>query len=155
MASIIYARINGEIKRAGSVGENKIPGFVTAMPITVSVELENDGNVHETAKIRTTVKNFLNGAQIYPLSGEEGIVEEVMMPDTSRYVTRDINDLSPVGIYEVTQSVTYLGQTSDNTQLVVACPVWFMLLVALTFGVIVFGIVRAIMRHRRIKRSLM
>ena len=154
MASIIYARIDGEIKRVGSVGDNKIPGFVTALPIETSVELTNEGNVHETAKIRTTVKNFLNGAQVYPNNGEEGMLEEIIMPDTSRYVTREINDLSPIGIYEVSQTVTYLGQTSDNSQLVIACPVWFMLLMALVFGLIVYGIVRAVMKHKRIKRSL-
>ena len=154
IASIIYARVDGEIKRSGEITENDIPGFVTAMPLTVSTELQNSGNIHETASVRVTVNNFLNGSQVYPAEGEDGILEEIVMPDSSRMVSRELGSLSPVGLYQITQSVTYMGQTSSNSQLVVACPVWFMAMVALTLGVIIYGITRAIVKHRKIKRSI-
>ncbi len=149
MASILYAKVNGEIVRGGEVQENKVPGFVTALPIKMSLTLTNDGNVHETAKVKLVVKNFLNGVQLYPEDGSEGVVEEVMMPETNRIIERNVESVSPLGLYEVTQSVEYLGKTSSVTQLVVACPIWFMVMLLVVIVVIAYGIVRLVKKRRR------
>lgn len=151
MASIIYAKVSGDIVRGGEIQKNEMPGFVTALPIRMGAMLTNDGNIHETAEIKLVVKNFLNGSQLYPEDGSEGVVEEVIMPETSRYVERSVDNISPLGLYEVTQSVSYLGQNSSMTQLVVACPIWFMVMILVVIGVIVYGIVRVVKKHRHNK----
>ncbi len=151
MASVVYARVNGEIRRGGEIIVNEIPGFVTTLPIQVSTKLRNDGNVHESAEIKVVVKNFLNGAQLYPEEGYDSTIEEVMMPETERLITRDITSVSPVGLYEVTQSVSYLGQMSYNTRLVVSCPVWFMTMIVVTLGIIIYGVGLMIKKHKKKK----
>ena len=153
MASIIYATVNGDIVREGKIQLNEVPGFVTAMPVKVMVELENKGNIHETAKIQLKVKNFLTGAELYPTEGDDGAMEEVVMPETSRVVMREVRDLPALGIYEVAQNVDYMGKHSSVTQLMIACPVWFMVMVAVVLGVIIAGVVIAIKKHRKKKTA--
>ena len=151
MGSIIYAQVEGETIRAGSIDKNEIAGFVAEMPIKTLVELTNNGNIHETAKIGVKVNNVLSGAKMYPSEGEEGVWEEVIMPETSRVLVKEIKDLPPLGIYEVTQNVDYLGGQSNVTQVVVACPVWFMAMLLAVITLVITGIVFAVKHHRKKK----
>lgn len=154
MASIIYANISGDTIVDGEVIENTIPGFVTATPIRVSALLENNGNAHEIARINLEVRSFFSATPIYPTPGESGVINEVIMPETSRYVTRDITGISPLGVYEVTQTINYLGENHQVKQVVVACPIWFMALVLLTVIGVVATIVYRVKAVRRKKRVL-
>lgn len=154
MASIIYANITGETIEAGEVLENTIPGFVTATPIQVSALITNTGNAHEIARISLEVKSFFSATPIYPRPGESSVINEVIMPGTSRYVTRDIAGISPLGIYEVTQTINYLGENHQLKQTIVACPVWFMALAIATIAAITVAIVHRVKTSRRKRRVL-
>lgn len=149
MASIIYAEVTGNTIEDGAVLENSIPGFVTNMPIRVSTLLTNTGNAHEIARIGLEVRNLFSSTLIYPQPDESGIVDEVIMPETSRYVTRDITNVSPLGIYEVTQTVDYLGEVNQLRQIVVACPIWFMVLAIVTITAVITSIIFRIKSSRR------
>lgn len=153
MASIIYAQIEGETIRDGEMKEISIPGFVTTVPIKVGAMLTNNGNSHEVARIALEVKSFFSAQPIYPQPGEDGIINEVIMPDTSRYVTRDITGISPLGVYEVTQTINYLGENYQVKQTVIACPIWFMALVLFTLTAIAIAIVARV-KKRRVNRKV-
>lgn len=153
MASILYAQINGEIVRDGKLLSNEVPGFVTKVPIEVASSYQNDGNVHETARISLEVRNFISSSVIYPESGESGTVEEVIMPGTTRRVTRNIEGLSPLGLYKVSQTINYMGSTSIESKVIVACPIWFMVLVLVTITAIVVTFIQAA-KHRRKKKQV-
>ncbi len=149
MASILYAKVKGDIIHKGEILDASIPGFVTTTPITASASVRNDGNIHETAKISLEVRSYFSAGQIYPAAGESGMVEEIIMPGTTRYITRDINNISPLGVYDVIQTVNYLGNSERTHQVVVACPIWFMALVLITIISIIVAIIFSVKRHRR------
>lgn len=148
MASLIYAKVAGETVRQGEVTEITIPGFVTATPIATSATLTNEGNVHETARIALEVRSVFSATPIYPSAGEDGILTEVVMPETTRLITRNIEGISPIGIYEIKETVNYLGKNTTFSQTVVACPIWFMALVFVTIAAVIVAIVRSIRVHR-------
>ena len=148
MASIIYAEVAGETIRAGEVSEITMPGFVTGMPIETSAIIKNEGNSHETARIALEVKSFFSATPLYPAPGEDGILTEIIMPDTTRYITREIDGVSPLGIYEIKETVNYLGKNTTFSQTVVSCPIWFMALVFVTIMAIIVAIVRTVRAHR-------
>ena len=154
MGSILYAKVAGALIHDGQIIDDQVPGFVTTMPIVTSATLSNDGNIHEEARIALEVKSFFSSQMIYPQPGESGAIDEMIMPGTTRYVTREISDVVPLGIYEVTQTVSYMGNTSVIKKTVVACPLWFMALVAATITAIVLMIVRRVMRRRAARRIL-
>ena len=148
MASILYAKINGEMIHEGEIIGASVPGFVTTTPITVNATLKNDGNVHETARISLEVRSYFSAGNIYPKAGESGTIEEIVMPGTTRYVTRDIDGIAPLGIYDVLQTVSYMGDSITNHQVVIVCPIWFMALVFVTIVAVITTIVFSIKRHR-------
>ena len=148
MASIVYANVAGETIRAGEVSDVTIPGFVTSTPITTSAVFTNDGNSHETARIALEVKSFFSATPLYPAPGESGVYSELIMPETTRYLTRDITGISPLGIYEVKETINYLGKNTTVSQTIVSCPIWFMALALVTIAAIVVAIVRSVRAHR-------
>lgn len=149
MASIIYAKVAGETVRSGEVVSNSFPGFATALPITTSVVFKNEGNIHEAAQVSIEVRDAFTNNVIYPRDGENSTIEEIVMPGTTREFVREVDNISPVGIYEIKQKVVYMGQAYAEEHTVVVCPIWFMLLIALLIGVIVGIIVRLVIKHRR------
>lgn len=151
IASLIYAEIDGEINHEGEVLENSIPGFVTGLPTNSNVMLKNDGNVHEPANIYLQIKNVLNGEIVYPKEGNTGGIQEEILPGTTRYLTTSIQDISPLGIYEITQTIDYLGESNVTTQIMVACPIWFMFLVFVTVCSIISFIVSRIIKRKKTK----
>lgn len=151
IASILYAEIDGELTHDGELLSNNVPGFVTSVPFEVSAGFRNDGNIHETARIQVTVKDVLGGDVIYPRGEDSGIIEEVIMPGTRRVVTRTISGTAPLGIYDVTQSITYMGKDNLAHSTMIICPIWFIGLLFVAIGIIAMAIVYRIklIRNRR------
>ena len=153
IASVIYGDVAGDTVHDGEIVDNYVPGFSFNLPVTASATLRNDGNIHETARIGLKIKNVITAETVYPQNGENGAIEEVIMPETTRYTTRDINSISPLGIYEVTQTITYLGESSTFRQTLIVCPLWFLLLVIMTVGAVFASIIRLVVKHRKNKKT--
>ena len=152
MASLLFVNIEGELDHQGEIVENSVPGFVTELPVKTHITLKNDGNTHEVAKIALEVRSFFSPAIIYPEAGDDSVLEEVIMPSTTRELTQEIGNISPLGVYEVTQTVIYMDSTASvMKQVVVSCPIWFMVLIAATIAVIA-GTVIGIIKHNKKKR---
>ncbi len=152
IASIIYGKVTGEIKREGNILENSFPSFVTDVPLSAIVRVDNNGNIHETVHVTVLVRNALTGEEIYAEKDESNTLDDIIMPGTTKEIPRDISGLFPIGIYEVTQSVDYMGQYSTETHQVIVCPIWLMVTVTLIFAAFIGGIVAFFRRHRK-KRS--
>ena len=155
MASIIYARVAGETRHEGEILSNSIPGFVTSGAPEVSTILTNSGNVHEVAQVTLTVKNALNGDMVFPVGEDENTFSELVMPESTRFVKRDLSDLPALGVFEVTQDVAYIGGDSEyahNTVTMIVCPLWFLFLMILTVGAFIGTICGLIYKHRKKRR---
>ncbi len=152
MVSVIFGSVAGETTESGEILNNSVPAISFNNPPAVSVTVNNTGNVHEPAIVTLKVKDVFSGRVIFPHEDEMGNFQENVMPGTTRRVTREIKDLNDLGLYEVTQSVYYLGNISTVTKTMLVCPLWFMVLVSATvfavIGVIVGKIVKNIKRRR-------
>lgn len=153
LASIIYADVDGETIQEGEVLENNIPGFVTSTPITLSALLNNTGNVHSTATFTITATDVFTGQVILPTEENSGRYSEYILPETTRYTERQLDNLPSLGIVKVSQTITYNGQTSTNEKQVFICPVWFLILATITLIAIIVSIVLIIKKHKRRKVS--
>lgn len=153
MASLIYANVTGKMVHEGEVSEILVPGFITNTPITTNTIVKNNGNSHEFAEIAIEVKNLFNET-VYPVSGESGITSEIIMPETTRLITRNINDVSPLGVYHVTETVNYLGQDTVAYKTVMVCPIWFMALAIVTIAAITTFIVQRALKRRAMRKAI-
>lgn len=154
LASIIYGQVAGETVRELNLLENNIPSFVLVTPIETSALLENKGNIHENATFVLNVTNFFTGEQIFPVEEDEGEFNEVIMPESTRFVTRDINNLPALGMVKVSQTIYYNGEISTEEKEVIICPLWFLCLVVLTIGAIIAFIISRIRKHRKNKAEI-
>ncbi len=153
LASIIYANIDGEITHEGSIIENNVPEFSTTTPVSVSALLDNHGNVHESAIFTLNVTNALTGEKIFPTDEDQNNhFSEIVMPESTRFITRNIDNLPMLGIVKVEQTIYYNNAVSTVTKDIIICPVWFFFLVALVV-ISIIGFIIASVRHHRRKKS--
>lgn len=153
LASIIYADVAGEITHEGTIIENNVPEFSTTTPVAVSALLDNHGNIHENAIFALNVSNAVTGEKIFPTDEDQNNhFSEIVMPDTTRYITRNIDNLPALGIVKVEQTIYYNSEVSTVVKDIIICPVWFICLVALVI-VSIIGFIVASVRHHRRKKS--
>lgn len=154
VASLLYADVEGEIIHQGEILENNIPGFVTGAPITLGALISNNGNVHEDAVFAITAKNVFTDEMIVEAEGVRGYYTELVMPETTRYIQRDINEELPIlGIVHVEQTIYYNNTISEMARDVVICPVWFMVVVGVAIAMLITAIVQLIRSHKKKKRK--
>ena len=155
MASLIFANVEGETRHGGRILENQIPGFVASGKPVVSTTIINEGNVHETAKVEVKVKNNITGEVIYPKDNESTTLETIVMPESTRVFTRELDGLPLLGIFEVTENVEYMDTEMGTTVVMMICPIWFMVLVFATIASIVGLIIFGHFKHRKRKLALL
>lgn len=152
IASVIYANVNGEIIHSGEVQDVNIPGFAFATPISVGATIINNGNTHEIAHTTLTVNDYFSGRLILPSDQESGRYDDFVMPETTYYSSHDLPELAPLGVYKISQTISY-GETDLHTEKVlVVCPLWLIVLAIITLAAIITAIVLLIRKHRRRKR---
>ena len=155
LGSIIYADVEGEVTHEGSILQNNIPEFSTVTPVAVSALLDNHGNVHENAIFALNVTNALTGEKIFPTDEDQNNhFSEIVMPETTRYITRNIDNLPTLGIVKVEQTIYYNNEVSTVSKNIVLCPIWFFFLVALVIFSIIGFIVASVRHHRRKKSAI-
>ena len=155
LGSIIYADVEGEVTHEGSILQNNIPEFSTVTPVAVSALLDNHGNVHENAIFALNVTNALTGEKIFPTDEDQNNhFSEIVMPETTRYITRNIDNLPTLGVVKVEQTIYYNNEVSTVSKNIVLCPIWFFFLVALVIFSIIGFIVASVRHHRRKKSTI-
>ena len=152
LASVVYGNVAGEVVREGEIIENEVPGFVVSTPITVEALISNEGNVHEDATVVLTVSNAFTGEKILPTEDNSGQYSELIMPETTKSISRDIN-LPGIGIIKVKQTIYYNNEVSTVERDVFICPIWFMVLVFATILAIVAAVVSIVMKHKKKKAN--
>ena len=154
MASVIYGTVNGPIEHKGEILENNVPGFIVSPPATLSALIKNEGNIHEDASFTIKVTDFFSGNTILPTEDDDGEYSELVMPETTRYIEREVGNLPALGVVKVVQTINYMGKEPSTTdKVIIICPIWFMALVAATALAIIFTIVQIIRKHRKHKKS--
>ncbi|MBR3236490.1 DUF916 domain-containing protein [Candidatus Saccharibacteria bacterium] len=153
MASIIYATVDGETKHEGEILENNIPSFIMSPPATLGAMISNGGNVHEDATFVITVSDFFTGHVILPTEEETGQYSEIIMPETTRYIEREVDNLPALGVIKVSQTIYYQGKTSTSEGNIIICPIWFLILVLITLGAIIATVIHLIRKHHH-KKSI-
>ncbi len=157
LTSLIYARVEGETVYSGEILENYVPGFVSSGTPTTIVTVSNTGNVHEKLKVDLKVKNLFTGESL-SLSGEDSdTYESLILPDSTRVVSRALDGMPGLGIFEVSQNVDYIGENSSNTTVMLICPIWFMVLSIVTVTVVIttilYKIMRTIRKHKKVRKT--
>lgn len=153
IASIIYANVAGEVVREGSVTSQYIPSFTTTSDFTSTATITNTGTTHEDALVTFTITNSFNGSTIYPASGADKGINEIIMPDTTRDLSYHFDNMPFLGVVNATQTIEYNGETYSISQNIFICPIWFMIIIGAALLSLVTLIVLRIKKSRKTKHT--
>lgn len=154
LASIIYGKVEGQVVRDVAILGNDVPGFTFTVPVEVTADLQNKGNIHEDATFSLNVTNVFTGEQIYPTANDKATYTELVMPESTRHVTRKISNLPSVGAVKVNQTIYFNGEYSTMEKTVFICPVWLLLTAIIVIGGLITFITVKLRRHFRRKKSV-
>lgn len=151
LASIVYADVSGVTVRDGAILANHIPGFSLEPSVILDANIENKGNVHSDATFSIKVTNNLTGDVIFPTEGGSDTFQEIIMPESTRFITRRVDNLPQLGIVHITQTIYFYDRVSTTERDVIICPLWFIFLTFFTVASIAVAIVMRIRSRRRRK----
>lgn len=136
---LLAATVNGEVNEVGELLKQNVPSFVITGDFNASVTIANTGNVDFDVTSSLTVKNILNGRTLYD-SAESGVATQSVYPEMTRTLVYDWHDLPAFGIFEVSYTVEYAGETATISKVVWAVPLWLVLVVlGVLFLIVIFG----------------
>lgn len=147
IAMRLYAQIAGENVIAGKILNNNIPAVVIGDGFTTGFEVENTGNLDFYVNDTFRVVDFFSHKILY--DDAETAEPSVMFPETVRFLT---NEWQGAGIYNVTQNVSLLDETSEQTQTVIVIPVWLVVVCCLAVVAGVWRIIYKVAKNKRIKK---
>ena len=151
MASIIYGEVEWEVYQETAIISQDLPSFSDTPLISAKVVLENRGNVFEEANITISVKDLITGEAILPTATNAGEYKEIVVPESTREVVRNIDGLPFLGVVRIEQSIFYNNETDIISRDVWICPIWFMVLVGVLITVLTTTIVKIVKFHQRKK----
>ena len=147
IASVVYANVAGQTERTGEILDNYVPTFSFSSPYQMTATIQNTGNVHQDARFTIEARSLFSDEIIYSTTEEPET--ELIMPDSTRLAVHYWQDSPRLGIFKVSQTVTFLGKTSVSERYVFICPWWFLLLVIAVIAAIVVEIIFAVKKHKK------
>lgn len=168
IASILIARVDGEISEAAELKKSVIPNFLIGDKISVSATVENTGNVDFRLNQTMTVRDFFNGRTVFSPSeisdegdskatvDKTGRFSGVVFPGTTRTGTVTWEEGSPsFGLFKVEQTVRFLDQNLTFEGVVFVCPWWLLIAVIAFIVLLILWIVLIIIKHHKKKSAMM
>jgi hypothetical protein len=129
LGHLIYGRVDGTTREEGRLVEQDLKKWWWRLPVQATSLVENTGNVD------FDVNYTLRAVSLFGQTRAEEVQTRVVLPSTRRLVTLELADLSPLGVYHVTQEVEVLGEKASITQ-----TVWIISPLVVTIVVVLFVI---------------
>ncbi|MDL2327931.1 hypothetical protein LJC64_04725 [Ruminococcaceae bacterium OttesenSCG-928-A11] len=149
VGELIFANMGGETQKTGefiSFEQN----WWTDGKITSTTVIKNTGNVDFAVNQTFTVKNLF-GKEMYTSTPNKSV-----LPETSREMVQTWEETPMIGLFNVTNQTSFIGQTPVNeTKLVLVAPLWFIIAFSTVFCLILILIVVIIVtavRNRKNKK---
>ncbi len=157
LAAIIYGHVNGgEMVKSGELVAHSLPGFMFNDKFAVSQTVKNTGNVDFRVKQTMTVTDFFSNREVVNADSVSSDGQMIgynissVLPGTSRTGILTWTDAPKLGLFNVKQTIAFLDQEYEYSQLVFICPIWLIVLViALIIALIVWIIFKIKNRGRR------
>lgn len=148
----ISAIVSGDdLRYGGEVTGSDASWFNPSSEITSFVSVKNNGNVAFDADYKFTVKSIFGGDPIH-----EETSSDTMYPGSASEIHADWTSAPAIGLYNVSQSVTYInadGEIVEHTteRVVIMCPIW--LLIVIGIAIIAIIVIVIVVAKKRGKKS--
>lgn len=145
VGQLFYAKGDGETKEKAEILHNQINFLQTSQPLKATSQVKNGGNTDFSANIKLEVSGILGGKTY------ENTASHLILPETEREMIITWDNAPFLGIFNVKQTITALGETSEQSGLVFVCsPEAFLVILAVLLGFVAWKIYN---RHQPAKNS--
>jgi len=107
VGALLYMTVDGDINRSGSLESWSAPLLQTQRPVSSTLRLKNDGNIHYQANLKVKYTNIFNKKRF------ELNQELLILPDSIRRIPIEWQDAPYAGIYKASGQVSYLDRTEE------------------------------------------
>jgi len=145
---LVFVNLGGETRSTGEFIDFT-QNWWTDEKVSSSTVVQNTGNVDFTVHQTYTVTSLF-GAELYNNTSDKPV-----LPETTREITQKWEETPFMGLFNVTNKVSYLGQVPvDETKLVLVAPIWLIVTFSTVFCLIIALIVVIIVKSvRKSKQS--
>jgi len=135
IAHLIYAEVSGDTIHKGNVDSVEVPSFLFSGNIAGKASITNEGNTH--AYVSQVLKVFpLFGDEEY-YTNEEDPQKNLVMASAKRYTSTTWEETPKIGIFRVVYTVEFEGVTNEVSKVVIVCPLWLIILIAIILGILI------------------
>ncbi len=156
LAALIYGHVEGgERREEGELAKYSLPSLMLGGEFKTTSVFKNTGNVDFRITETLAIRDFFTNQEIMtPTSVSEdnqviGTVSAAVLPNTSRTVNMFWKDAPQLGLFRVTQTISYLDQERTVEKVVLVCPIWLVLLVGAFVLLFIIWIISRIIARRR------
>ena len=135
IAHLIYAEVSGDTIHKGSVDYVEVPSFLFSGNITGKSAITNKRNVHAYASHVLKVFPLFGDEEFF--TNEEDPQKNLIMPDAKRYTSTTWEQTPKIGIFRVIYTVEFEGVTNEVSKVVIVCPLWLVILIAIILGILI------------------
>jgi hypothetical protein len=143
VGNLIYATVNGKYITSGKFDDFILPKWQKRPPFISAARVTNTGNVDFETTVSTVAKDVF-GRTKFTYTGDPRV-----LPATTRRIEMKWDKAPSFGLFNVSQTVNFLGQTHTGSGWVLIAPTWFALLAA---AIILMGVVYAVHTYRKSRR---
>lgn len=161
LAAIIYGHIDGaDVHAEGKLLEHSLPGFMFDPNISATQTVENTGNIDFRVRHTMTVTDFFTNQDVvtadsFSSDGQMiGHNTAVVLPNTTRTGILAWNEAPRLGLFKVTQEISFLNQEYEFSQLVFICPIWLIAIVVVAVIGIIFWLIYRTKTRKNAKAQL-
>lgn len=130
----------------GKILENNIPWLLFSPPLGVSSLIKNTGTLDITAKYNVTMKNYFGGDEVFNESWDA-----VVFADSELTQSKEWEGAPELGLFQVTQEIAGVDETSSKTQLVLMFPLWLLLILVGVIILLIWALVLKIKQRKNKK----
>lgn len=147
IASLIYAHVEGEEHIGGVLMSHSLPGLLSTKPFTARAAVKNDGNVDFRLTHSLKITDFFTNREVL---NENSVDEDgkylarstpMILPETQRSNAITWEGAPELGVFKVTQTISFLDQTYTFDQIVILCPIWLIAAVAFFILLIILWVI--------------
>jgi hypothetical protein len=142
VGTLVYGHLAGETQETGELIGHKLKRWWWQPPVTLYTTVANSGNTD--FEVTATTKATSIFGKLYPSEHKNYTI----LPETRREEPFTIPDLPALGIYKISQSLTFLQEQAEFERWVFVVPLWALILI---IGLIV--LISAFLIYRRWRKK--
>lgn len=162
IAALVYGHVEGaELRASGYVQNYQFPSLMFGNEFKISSVVENTGNVDFKVTETLAIKDFFtNREAVNPESVNDagypvGTTSATVLPGTARTFKMAWKDAPQIGLFRVKHTISYLDQEQVTEKIVVVCPLWLIVLIALILTLMIIWLIMSLVGYRKEKPQVL